>query len=102
MSAAVNINNPLHSLRKTRINGAEVTLKSFDIRGIYERLGSVKPLCSLAFGDFGFSLKQIFPLMRFFPCDWVVPGCIKWYEHSGKRKAKGDYIVAFSRMGENW
>ena len=69
MSAAVNINNPLHSPRKTRINGAEVTLESFDIRGIYERLGSVKPLCLLAFGDFGFPLKQIIPLMRFFPSD---------------------------------
>ncbi|MCY4537604.1 MAG: hypothetical protein OXE52_05160, partial [Chloroflexi bacterium] len=64
-------------------------------RGRYERLGSVKPLFSLAFGDFGFSLKQIFPVKRFFPCDWVVPdwvvpGCSKWYEHSGKGKAKGD------------
>ncbi|MCY4540081.1 MAG: hypothetical protein OXE52_17850, partial [Chloroflexi bacterium] len=94
MSAAVNIISPFISPRETRIKRAEVTLKSFDIRGRYERLGSVKPLCSLAFGDFGFSLKQILPVKRFFSCDWVVPGCSKWYEHSGKGKAKGDYIVA--------
>ena len=95
MSAAVNINSPFISPRKTRIKA----LKSFDIRGRYERLGSVKPLCSLAFGDFGFSLKQIFPVKRFFPFDWIVPGCSKWYEHSGKRKAKGDYIVALCPVG---
>ncbi|MCY4538218.1 MAG: hypothetical protein OXE52_08305, partial [Chloroflexi bacterium] len=45
------------------------------------------------------SLKQIFPVKRFFPSDWVVPGCSKWYEHSGKRDAKGDYIVALCPDG---
>ncbi|MCY4537673.1 MAG: hypothetical protein OXE52_05510, partial [Chloroflexi bacterium] len=33
--------------------------------GRYERLGSTKPLCSLAFGDFGFSMKQVFPVNIF-------------------------------------
>ncbi len=78
MSAAVNINSPFISPRKTRIKGPEFTLKSIDIRGRYERLSSVKPLCSLAFGDFGFSLKQIFSVKRFFPPDWIVPECSKW------------------------
>ena len=99
MSAAVNIHSLLHFPRKTRIKRAEVTLKSFDIGRRSEWLGSIKPLFSLAFGDFGFSLKQIFPIKLFFPSDWVVPGCGKWYEHSGKREAKGDYIVAVCPVG---
>ena len=78
MSAAVNINSPLHFPRRTRIKGPEAALKSFDIRGRYERLGGAKPLWTLAFGDSWFSLKQILPVKRFFPPDWVVSGCSKW------------------------